>query len=417
VKKSTSMARIRFGGSQRLRKPAPEVLWPVHHLPRVPTPDKLATHAVLFAIFFLRWRLAGGTAWSFFCGIVPCSHFILSVLLHALWPQRSDMERFVRDVEEFPHYRDELEQEQEQKYTSYSFLTNGKRYVIVRPNERKHDCCVVWVAGFGRYFSHTSSRDDFKNADLLGLDLPNYGRAYLEGGIDEVGNEFNSVPPPRGSCTYFVDYYHDAYSDAIIQVKSMGYEKIVFMCNSTAGLTFQCFVTDVLSKRVNHPVVGVIYTAPFWVPRSPLLRIIPWSLWRAIGFLYPKLILFCDDVMPSKEPAAHDKRWIAAHKSGRKIYIDPKLCLSENSPYYVDWFCMVIEAQWHLKQEASKKGGAAGAGVIKKALLITSNDQENDKHVHLDEVNELFDIIFPSGIVNREFSVNHEVSLNENMQV
>jgi hypothetical protein len=345
------------------------------------------------------------------------------------------MERFVREVEEFCHYRDEIESERLFGYIRDSCLTNGKRYVIVRPNERKHDIAILWVAGFGRYFSHTSARDDFKNADLLGLDLPNYGRAYQEGGIDEVGNEFNHVPPPSGQCNYFVDYYHDAYSDAIIQVKSMGYEKIVFMCNSTAGLTFQCFVTDVLSKQEKHPVVGVIYTAPFWIPRSPLLRIIPWSLWRVIGFLYPKLILFCDDVMPSKEPAAHDKRWIAAHKSGRKIYIDPKLCLSENSPYYVDWFCMVIEvceplmlvieahflllngptskkiieAQWHLKQEASKKGGAAGTGVIKKALLITSNDQENDKHVHLDEVNELFDIIFPSGIVNREFSVNHEV--------
>ena len=55
---------------------------------------------------------------------------------------------------------------------------------------------MVWVAGYGRYFSHCHAAADFRAADLLGLDLPHYGRSYVEEGYDRDGNELNSVPPP-----------------------------------------------------------------------------------------------------------------------------------------------------------------------------------------------------------------------------
>jgi len=324
---------------------------------------------------------------SAFLVMVPMGAFLMAMLLHGLDPALSDMEQYIRDVKEMPHYRDERLSEAKHGYSRHLRQVGSKTYVLVAPTQRKGTSCVVWVAGYGRYFSHTASREDFKDTNLVGLDLPHYGRAYVAKGIDTVGNELMSVKSPETG-KKFVEYYYEVYDDAINELHEMGYSKIVFMCNSTAGLSFQCFASDVLSKREVNSVAGVIYTAPFWTTTSPPLRILPYIFWRSICAAFPKLILFSDDVMPTGESASHDKNLIKANNSGRSVHLDPAINLTENAPYYIEWFCMVTQGQAHLRRVARER--TASAGGFKKALLVTTKNQEDEPYVHLDECFALF---------------------------
>jgi len=343
--------------------------------------------------------------------MAPIGHLLVGMALHRHEPAVSDMDRYIRAVDAMPHYRNEQSSEAEHGYSRHFRKAGQQTYVLVTPTEKQGESCVVWVAGFGRYFSHTTARNDFKNTDLVGLDLPHYGRAYTELGVDTVGNELMSVTVPDASQSKFVEYYYEVYDAAINELTKLGYSKIVFMCNSTGGLTFQCFVTDVLSKRKRHPVAGVIYTAPFWTTTSPPLRLLPFAFWRVICAAFPKLILFCDDVMPPGEAAKHDKNFLAANKSGRSVFIDPGLNVTENAPYYIEWFCMVIEAQAYLRRVAKESTSLSGG--LEKALLITTQQQQGDPHVLLEECHALFKALFPKGESNRAFEVNHEVMLSE----
>ena len=290
-------------------------------------------------------------------------------------------------------------------------------FVLVTPRSRRRDTCLLWVAGYGRYFSHTSARGDFPGADLCGLDLPRYGRAYAACGFDAIGNELMSVPEP-GTRVKWVDFYHQAYQGALQKLGELGYKKVVFMCNSTAGLTFQCFAVDVLAMQDSSPpngaarVAGVIYTAPFWVSSSPVFRHLPYGFWWGLAWLFPKLILFCDDVMPPGELASHDKRFQAAQASGRDIFVDPYLNPTENAPYYVEWFCMVVEAQIYLQRSAASHRGPARSDKL-RALLLTTQEQTDEPHVHLDECHDLFAKLYPDGEARRLAGLNHEAMLSE----
>jgi len=385
-------------------------------------------HLACFAGFVALW-LAHAVSTVSLVWLVPLGHLFLGITLHSRFPSTSDMRRFVRKTDEMPHYRDEKVSEKLHGYSrhvhkvpSSAKMSHDASFVLVTPTSRGKDLCLLWVGGYGRYFSHTSARGDFPEADWCGLDLPHYGRAYAEDGYDAVGNELMSVAEPATAGTKFVEYYYGAYQAAIDELGALGYKRVVFMCNSTAGLTFQCFATDVLSQQQQQQaaaacsVAGVIYTAPFWTSTSPAFRNVPYGFWRGLAWLFPKLILFCDDVMPSGEPAAHDKRLQAARASGRDVYLDPYLNPTDNAPYYVEWFCMVMQAQCHLQSAASKQqqpARQAASQAMPCALLITTAKQECEPYVHLDECHALFNKLHPRGEAHFLHGVNHEVMLSE----
>ena len=72
--------------------------------------------------------------------------------------------------------------------------------------------------------------------------------------------------------------------------------------------------------------------------------------------LFPKLILF----VTKKSDGWLDERFLACHDSGRDaVKFDPYYNPTNNGPYYVEWFAMVVQAQAHLKTlcSAGEQGG------------------------------------------------------------
>ena len=268
---------------------------------------------------------------------------------------------------------------------------------------------MVWVPGYGRYFSHCHAASDFRAADLLGLDLPHYGRSYVEEGYDEDGNELDNVPPPPAQGDMWVQYYFQVYQDALARCQALGYRKVVFMCNSTAGLTFQCWLHHLKRSSAQEWPSGVIFTAPFWQPVSPLLKNMPYLFLRSLTVLFPRLILFVDPVVTKKGDGWLDQKFLACLNSGRDtVKYDPYYNPTNNGPYYVEWFAMVIQAQSHLRTLCSE-----GEQLPCEALLLTADAQSDDAHVDLDAVHDMFETFYPNGRGERVSGVNHEIMLSE----
>merc|ERR1711871_213927 len=103
--------------------------------------------------------------------------------------------------------------------------------------------------------------------------------------------------------------------------------------------------------------------------------------------------------MPQGEAGKHDQRLQAAQRSGRDIYVDPALNPTQNAPYYIEWFCMVVQAQHHIQTVAQGPGGVKGGGM--RALMLTAEKQADDPHVDLDETHALFQRFYPRGEARR----------------
>ncbi len=226
-------------------------------------------------------------------------------------------------------------------------------YVLIKP-PKKSNTCIVWVAGRGRYFSHTSSNSHFEH-DLCGLDLPFYGRSYK----GDDGVILNSLPIgySGGREGMAVDYYSSCFDDAITALNGYGYSRIFFMCNSTAALIFQCWE---LKQRKGisssdgtnpSPLVGAVLTGPFWCPSADVLRKVPLAVFNTIRRCFPGLFLDVDPILQEEENDWLDVALEEAHQSGRTdVLIDPKLSPTNNKPLDIEWICMVLEAQAFLKR-------------------------------------------------------------------
>ena len=184
------------------------------------------------------------------------------------------------------------------------------------------------------------------------------------------------------------------------------------MCNSTAGLTLQCwlhFLKRGSSSSAPEWPSGVIFTAPFWRPASPILRSLPHLFWRCLALLFPKLILFVDPVSAEGSEGWLDRRFLACVSSGREtVKYDPYYNPTNNGPYYVEWFAMVVEAQSHLVTLCG-----AGERIPCPALLLTAGAQSEDPHVDLDAVHGMFDTFYPDGRGERVAGANHEIMISE----
>ena len=183
------------------------------------------------------------------------------------------------------------------------------------------------------------------------------------------------------------------------------------MCNSTAGLTVQCWLHHITKRgsSAQERPSGVIFTAPFWQPASPILRNLPYLFWRSLTVLFPKLILFVDPVVAKTSDGWLDQRFLACLESGRNaVKYDPYYNPTNNGPYYVEWFAMVVQAQSHLKTLCS-----AGEQIPCKALLLTAGAQSDDPHVDLDAVHNIFETFYPDGRGERVSGANHEIMISE----
>ena len=209
--------------------------------------------------------------------------------------------------------------------------------------------------------------------------------------------------------TLSVDHCFQVYQDALARCKALGYRKVVFMCNSTAGLTLQCWLHHMKRSLAQEWPSGVIFTAPFWQPVSPTLRNLPYLFFRILTVLFPKLILFVDPVVAKKSDGWLDQRFLACLSSGRDaIKFDPHYNPTNNGPYYVEWFAMVVQAQSHLKTLCS-----AGEQIPCEALLLTAGAQSEDPHVDLDAVHAMFETFYPDGRGQRVSGADHEIMISE----
>ena len=125
--------------------------------------------------------------------------------------------------------------------------------------------------------------------------------------------------------------------------------------------------------------------------------------------MFPRLILFVDPVVAKKGDGWLDQKFLACLNSGRDtVKYDPYYNPTNNGPYYVEWFAMVIQAQSHLRTLCSE-----GEQLPCEALLLTADAQSDDAHVDLDAVHDMFETFYPDGRGERVPGVNHEIMLSE----
>jgi len=323
-----------------------------------------------------------------------------------------------------PFCHDEAEVEDENGYKSEACKpgllavmasSHEKLYYLVCPEHRTSDTCVVYLPGFGRYFSHSAVCKEIKSADFCGLDWPHYGRPYAALGYDEAGNEYNSIPPPNASNNAkWVSYYYDVLDNAIMRLSSKGYSNIVFMGNSTGALILQSYENDVLRTSgvaLHRKVKALIYTSPFWRPRSPIFRV-PAAALNFIARCFPKMIVQKEATNPPVLKAVY-QRCNLAQASGRKeCKIDPKLNPTDNVPYYIEWVAMIAEAHQALLLES---GGAAAAASALPALMLTSDRLSYESHVDIKAVHALFAVIHQNPM-SRAYMVpeaDHDILLSK----
>ena len=403
-----------------------------------------------------------------------CLPFVLqllvSIVIHNVSPKRAELATNLRSYKDKPYYQKENEIEKQHHYVRhhYTTTTTNKKYIIVTPKKTSKKC-VVWVPGFGRYFSHVSlsSQNIFgTDVDLCGLDLPYYGRSYMQtGGHRDLNNSYNNVPPT--SCwdsfkrifrcaTYMrTSYYYDVYSETTQHLKNeLGYDEIYFMCNSTSGLTMQCYIEEMYRNRKqnnnsnqNDAIDGLIFTAPFWWPTGkglPLLNSPLFQLLNVIAFLYPSHMMMQDGINQTWLSDGLDK----AYASGRtNISLDPVLNPVDNTPYYVEWLAMASEGQYYLsllvqqlKGKEGKEGKEGQHGKENKMKLNRWNDEGNnnegrpramlltnngtDHNVNVDVVHDFFKVLYPTKKMGdddcryryRIAFANHEMMLSEKIQ-
>lgn len=318
--------------------------------------------------------------------------------------------------------------------------------VVVAPERRRSKACILWCPGLGRYFSHTHAFDDFNlgkhnkdpEIDLLGLDLPRYGRAYVEEGYDTAGNEFNSVSRPKSGSHKWCEFYYEAYDSALdILVNELGYDQVYVMCNSTSGLTFQCFVEDVLVKyksTIYSKVNGVIFTAPFWHPSKRgefPISVLPVFVFNVLAYCFPKMIMDTDnegfmswfDELYEKIYKDKEQRGKASmHRDNKMPKQDPRYNPVQGTPYYIEWLAMVAEAQDFLRSRACVRDkfnrkrdlkGEPGCddGRAPLPAICLMNDRQ-DKNVCVRRVGDLFTRLYPNMELKLIHELNHEVMLS-----
>jgi len=379
------------------------------------------------------------TSWIAFLAAAPFIQLMVGMLLHCLSPIRPDLAPHLRDPASQPYYKIEADSEKAHGYSRhyYKTTTTHQHYVVVAPEQRqKH--CVVWVPGFCRYFSHHSTVDiNFGNdVDLCGLDLPCYGRAYMHtGGHDNLNNLWNAVPP--SSCWRSIlrvfgcskqlraSFYYDVYEETTIHLKEdLGYDKIFYMCNSTSGLTMQCYIEEAFSHKIRKEeqqadgtdaatISGIIFSAPFWWPTErgkPLLTSPIFELLNVVALLFPTLMLFDDDVKETWLSEGLEK----AHASGRTtVSVDPILNPVDKTPYFIEWLAMVSEAQNYLMKKSQKTAIESNRP---RAMLLTNDGM--DHNVDVNAVHEMFPGLYPKdkGMQFRILGANHEMMFSEKEQ-
>lgn len=394
--------------------------------------------------------------------VSPLAMLLFAALVHRVAPLRTSLREDLRvagrdRVASRPYYRSEQESEARHGYTrivrpvvstvtttitptiktTHATVTD-EVFVVVAPEKRRSKTCILWTPGFGRYFSHTAAFDDFNRGqrpgdpdiDLLGLDLPRYGRAYVERGYDTPGNEFNSVAHPApGSGHKWCRFYYGAYAGALdILVNELGYEEIYVMCNSTAGLTFQCFVEDVLrhelhSSKVYSKVRGAVFTAPFWYPSKRgefPLSVLPVFVFNFLAYCFPNLIMdsdmeghvswfdtFFEELLQEQKEDQDAGRDTRCSMPAQDPWYNPV----HNSPYYIEWLAMAAEAQRFIDSCAWTRGkNQAKAAAPLPALCLMNNVQ--DKNVCVRRCGELFNQLYPGMELNLIPDLNHEAMLS-----
>ena len=185
-----------------------------------------------------------------------------------------------------------------------------------------------------------------------------------------------------------IEYYYAVYTDAVHALARMGYSQgVVYMCSSTAGLSFQSYLIDQADK-LPQSLLGTIFCAPFWTPRLPLDYCVVTCLLRALARVFPQLIITRDPV---------GARWLEqlvekATRSGRSVKVDPELNPIDNKPVFVEWLLMVSEAQCHLRHWV---GSQRPDERRLPALLLTSDQQELDPHVDIEAVHRMWHRMYP----------------------
>ncbi len=393
-----------------------------------------------------------------FCLAAPLAHLLFVALVHRLSPYRSAMRpRLQPHAAGGPYYHDDDVADAARGFAR-AFRTVAvaaadapdcvpKAFTVVHPARARSNKCVLWVSGYGRYFSHTNAAGDLADraggpVDLLGLDLPHYGRTYHAQGIDRADNPFNALPPSAGrhrrrrndddggdgengsSAGIVADkwcaYYYACYADALALVADeLGYEEIYVMCNSTSGLTFQCFLEDGPRDAVSR-VAGVIYTAPFWHPsaRSQIIVQVPEWVWEVVARCFPRLVVDQDTGDGALWLEEHLE---TAHRDGREgVRIDPRNNPTDHAPYFIEWFAMVAEAQGYIRRLCaagpSRLASPRRLARMPRALLLTVDGE--DKNVSVPEVHRMFHLLYnagpePRGEAHRVRDLNHEAMLSK----
>jgi len=324
-------------------------------------------------------------------------------LAHLRWPLGgiSNMQGHLRLSQ--PFHRLESEAEQKHGYSRVSCrlgtlveLARGKSrppkpFVLLVP-EKRSETCVLYIAGFGRYFSHTNCNADFKNADLCGLDLPLHGRSYHLSGLDQPDDELSMVVQPEAGAKWS-SYYYDVLDNVVLRLKQMGYREVFLMGDSSSALIVQCYHKDVLSTSMmamHHSIKGIIYSSPLWRSPASIFQI-PLPLLTMLTKTFPKLIFRRGKILPDGVETALDVHCRMAVESGRTdCAIDPLLDLSNNRPWYLEWLCMVVEAQ-----DMASRPMAAEHRTI-PSLLLTSNSGAGDLPIDVDAVHEIFARLQPA---------------------
>ena len=157
---------------------------------------------------------------------------------------------------------------------------------------------------------HTNAFNDFNQGqlqgepsiDLLGLDLPRYGRAYVEHGYDIPGNEYNSVEPPASSSGHkWCEFYYGAYSGALkFWSRNLDTRRNFFYVQFNIRAHFPMFcgaysgISCVPVRYTRN--CGVVFTAPFGTRPSEasFLSVIPVSVSECLAYCFPKLIVDSD---------------------------------------------------------------------------------------------------------------------------
>jgi len=367
--------------------------------------------------------------WLYLAIAAPFIHILFAMVLHRISPARYDLAPHTFDPTSQPYYKNsELESERRHGYVRYPISAapdGSKECVLVTPHERKRNKkCVLWIHGFGRYFSHCSATDiDFgKNVDLCGLDLPYHGRAYmLTGGHTNLDNPWNGVPPTScwdsllrvfGCASKLrASFYYEAYERAVQYLKDeLNYEEVYFMCNSTSGLTAQCWIERQQDTRLS----GIIFTAPYWWPtdRSLVMLKCSPSLWNVAALLFPLFVADDDGV---DENHYLSDALAKAHKSGRtSLAVDPVLNPVDMTPYYVEWMAMASEAHNFLRKKSRRRGGGSERSKerskqLPPALLLTNAG--SDTNVDVEVVHEMFRGLYPTGMAHKIKGANHEIML------